>query len=517
MGRYLKIYFWQVVSLIFNLASVFVVTPFISSNQALYGIYSIAIAAFLFLSYADLGFLSAGMKYSAESYAKGDRESEVKTLGFAGMVFMTFVAVYSAVMLYFSFTPTMLIPNLKAGEEIIIAQRLLLILAIFAPALVLQRIVQIIFGIRLQDYKFQRILIIFNVLKVTSAFYFFGNGHYSIIGYFLFSQFCTLLAAVIGLYKAKKELDYDIKGLFRSFRFSRDLYKKTSKLAFSSLFLTFCWILYYELDPFVIGRIMGADLVAVYAIGLTVLTYFRSLFGILFTPFIARFNHFIGLQDNKGLQEILVKILALFIPVTMFPVIAISITSRNFVYTWVGETYSASVEIMQVLLLCYVFSFITYPGGILLMARERVKTMYITSGIQPLVYWTGIFLTFQFLGLAAFAWFKLLAFAVSATIYCISIRRFLQTSWKDFIIKILLPAVPPVGLLAAICLFLRKYLPLSHTKLSFITYITIIVFVILLATACYYITSNIFRQFVNQMAGTLSNRIKNMKLGKLEK
>lgn len=87
MGNFVKIYFWQIISIFFNFGNVFIVTPFISSNSILYGVYSILMSAYLFISYADLGFLGAGMKYASESYARKDREEEMRLLGFTGIVF----------------------------------------------------------------------------------------------------------------------------------------------------------------------------------------------------------------------------------------------------------------------------------------------------------------------------------------------------------------------------------------------------------------------------------------------
>ena len=92
--NFLKIYFWQIVSIIFNFATVFVVTPFLSSNPAIFGIYSIVTAAYIFLSYADLGFLSAGMKYASECFARNERKEEIMIIGFAGFIFLIFVILF---------------------------------------------------------------------------------------------------------------------------------------------------------------------------------------------------------------------------------------------------------------------------------------------------------------------------------------------------------------------------------------------------------------------------------------
>ncbi len=245
-----------------------------------------------------LGFLSAGLKYACEYFAKGDRENEIKVIGFAGFILTIFIAIYSITLLVISFNPQILVRSLSTSEDIRIAHNLLLILALYSPFVILQRVILIIFSVRMEDYKFQRILIFFNLLKIVSALYFFGNGKYQIAGYFLFSQLCNIMSVVVGFYFVKRYFNYDVRKLFLSFKFSSEIYNKTKALAYSSLFITFCWIIYYEIDLLVIGRILGATQVAIFAIGLTILSYFRTLFGIFYSPFIARFNYFIGLKGS---------------------------------------------------------------------------------------------------------------------------------------------------------------------------------------------------------------------------
>ena len=514
MGKYIKIYFWQFISILFNFASVFVVTPYISSDQSLYGIYSIVTAAYLFISYADFGFLGSGMKYAAESYAQKNSKDEVEVLGFAGMVFLIFVLLYALVMLGFSFAPDILVKGLKNAEETLVASRLLIILAVFCPALVLQRVIQIVFGVRLLDYKFQRVLIAFNFIKVMSAFFFFSGGNYRIVEFFLFSQLCTVSAVIVGVYMLKKNLGYDVGLLLRSFRLSSRLFNKTKKLAFTSLFLTASWILYYELDPFVIGKILGVSQVAIYAIGLTIITYFRTLFGIFFTPFIARFNHFIGLKDQEGLRNFLFKVLVIFLPLTVFPVIAVFLTTQNFIFNWVGSSYADSVLIAKILVSMYVFSFISYPAGIFIMANERVKLLYITAAIQPFVYWIGIALSFKYLGLESFAYFKVIAFFLDVVVYTVVIVRFLNMNFIQFVLRILAPALLPIGIIIISLLFIRPLLPLEHDKINLICYFVTIGCVILAGIGCYYLTSPVFREYSNQLLGSMRNKLGAVKSAK---
>jgi O-antigen/teichoic acid export membrane protein len=499
MLKYVNIYFWQAISIIFNFATVFVVTPFISSQPSLYGIYSIIIAAYLFISYADLGFLSAGMKYAAECFSQNKQNEEIEIIGFTGAVFLAFSTLYACFILFISFNPSILVKGITDGVEIDIAKKLLLIMALSCPLLVLQRIIQIIFGIRLKDYIFQRILIFSNCIKLLSAFLFFHNGNYKIVEYFLFTQLCLLFAIILGFFYIKNTLNYDLFGLFKSFRFTNKMYQKTRKLAFTSIFLTICWILYYELDTFAISKMFGVNSVAIYAIGLTIITYFRSLFGILFTPFIARFNHFVGLNDKEGLRTFFIKVVIIFFPLTVFPVLTVYFTIDNFILTWVGEKYISSIYIASLLTLTYLFSFITYPSGILIMANERVKALYFTSALQPIVFWIGIMITKNYLGVTSFAYFKIVAIFIETIVYSIIVYNFLETRFINLFKKIFSPTVIPLITVMISIYFIKPHLPITIGKLNLFYYFISIGFISLTGILVYYFTSIDFKNITNSL------------------
>ena len=141
--NYIKIYLWRTLSIISGFLSLFVVVPKLSNSPELYGIYASCISFALYLTYADIGFLSAGQKYAAEAYAQGDMRKELNILGFTGAVLLIMIIPFSLSMLYLSYNPEFIIKNLSlAGQKI--ASQLFLILAVLLPIQIFfQRLVQL--------------------------------------------------------------------------------------------------------------------------------------------------------------------------------------------------------------------------------------------------------------------------------------------------------------------------------------------------------------------------------------
>lgn len=453
--NYIKIYFFQFLSIILGFFSLFVVVPYLSSDQSTYGIYSVCISIMVFLSYADLGFLGAGQKYAAESFSRGDKKQEMELIGFSHFILLVFVLLLSCFFFFLSLYPELLINGLDPSEQYIIARRLLIVLAVFAPVTVLQRMGQMIFSIRLQEYNIQKINIVGSSVKILSVFYFFGRGTYDIISYFLFMQVVNLLCASIVMWQAKRKYNYDIILLLKSVKFNYSIFSKVKHLALSSLAVTVAWILYYELDSFAIGKMLGATDVAIYAIGFTILTFFRTMIGVVFSPFSARFNHFVGMGLFVELRQFIQYVMLLTFPIVVFPVVAVAIFSEALIFSWVGVEYKSSVSLMSWLVLCNVFAFVSYPVGLLLVAIKRLKEMYLISFLMPLIYWAGIFSTISIWGVESFSIFKFIAFFVSSLFYLTFVLKYINVSLRRFFLKNILPYLPAFAIMVVI-LFLFK-------------------------------------------------------------
>jgi len=491
--NFLKIYLWQGISLILNFVSMFIVVPYLTSDPIIYGIYTVCISISIFLSYADLGFLGAGQKYAAEYFAQDQLDEEIKQIGFTIFILLLFLLILSAVFFFLSVNPELIIKDLVPGKQESTASALFLVLALFTPVTLLQRLLQMIFGIRLEEYIVQRTNIGASLVKILSVLWFFRKGEYNIIGYFLFTQIINLLAATSTLLIAKVRYNYDFIALLKSIHFDIKIFRKTKNLAFTSLYLTFTWILYYELDPAAIGKLLGANQVAIFAIGLTIMSFFRSILGILFSPFNARFNHFIGNHDEEGLKSLFITVTTMMAPLIVIPVITICLLAKPLILSWVGDHYSGSVTFAQFLILCNVFAFITYPASFLLMAQERIKEMNIVNTLIPLIYWTGILLSYSTIGLNAFAFFKLVAFSISAIVYAFIIQRYLDLSLSHAIQRFVRPVLLPIVFLIVTNFFITDYLPIEKSKTNLAIVAAASVMLIILSYLLAYLSSSYFK------------------------
>jgi len=464
--NYIKIYVIQIISMLLGFASLFVVVPSLSADKITYGIYTVCLSVTIFLSYADLGFLSAGMKYAAESFSRGEKEKEVSLVGFTHFILLVFVLLLCGIFLFLSFKPELLIKNLEQGYQYDIARKLLLILAVSAPIVVGQRMLQMIFSIRLQEYNIQIINIVGSFIKIMSVFFFFGGGRYDIVGYYFFLQVVSLTVVLVGIGLAKHKYDYDFKSLFKHFKFSKEIFSQTKSLAFSSLFGTVTWILYYELDSIAIGKLIGAEAVAIYAIGLTLLGFLRSILGVFFAPFSARFNHFIGLGKDIEFKSFYNHVITIMLPIVVFPIVAVAIMAKGLTISWVGTEYTESVIIVQILMFCNILGFISYPSGLMLMAREKLKQMYIINALLPLIFWVGVILTVRLWGVESFAIFKIAAFIISGLINLWLSLEFMEVSLWKFVQNTVIPYLPGLIAMGIILWFLRNVYVSDKSKFN---------------------------------------------------
>ena len=442
--EYIKNYIIQALSFGLKFVSLLIVVPVLSENPDIYGVYALCISVNIFFNYVDLGFLASSKKYAIESYSQSNRKSEIHFIGFGGFVTIVMAVLLSIVFFYLSLNPTKLISNLESQESVSIASNLLLTLALSSPFIALERILSIIFEIRLKEYVSKFIAIISNVIVITSTFYFFRADNYLIVEYFIFLNSTVLFVIIIQLLILKYKFNYEVVQLLKSFKFNNEVYKITKKLAYPSFLNMLSWFAFYEIDQIVVAKFIGAKEVAFFAIGLTFAALFRSIFGIVFGPFLVRANYYVGDNDDNGLKHFLIKILKITAPLTIIPTITFSLISEPLILSWVGSSYVESILMAKFFSLIFTFSFISYVAGIYLTSKEKIKELYVISIFMPFIYWFGVLLTYSNYGILVFPVFKLLTIIVSIFYYTYILSKYDIVSFNFFykiFIKLIIPTI----------------------------------------------------------------------------
>jgi hypothetical protein len=182
------------------------VIPKIGADKNIYGIYSFCISLTIFFQYADIGFLDAGQKFASDFYAQKDLKNEIKIFSFIYFIMFIGVVVFSLFLFAIIINPNYFINNITSDNAHLL-RSLLIVLIIFSPTVVLQRFCQSVFSIRIEDYVYHSIDLFFNILKISSAFYFFQSNKNDLLSYFIFIQLMNLFSAFTCLYLIQKMHD----------------------------------------------------------------------------------------------------------------------------------------------------------------------------------------------------------------------------------------------------------------------------------------------------------------------
>ena len=283
----------------------------------------------------------------------------------------------------------------------------------FTPFIIFKRICCTIFTIRIEQYKYNYVVLAAQLLKVLSVFLFFQKDRYLLVEYFLSCQILDFISSIILLIFVIVKYDYGYH-FFKKIRFISSVWHLVKNFAFVSLFSTFSWILYYELDLIVLAKLSKPDVIALYSTAFTLLSLSRNFFAIIYSSFAARFNHFFGLGDLISLKKFFLNTIYILFPIVFFPILIFIIIGDPFVISWAGEEYKESAILAKFLITGSIFASLSYPSTLYLQCSNRIKEMYISASILPLFFWFGVYTTFSLYGALSFAFFKALSQIISA-------------------------------------------------------------------------------------------------------
>ena len=126
------------------------------------------------------------------------------------------------------------------SENFYTARYLLILLSVSCPVIIGQRILNMIYSIRVEDYKLQRISAVGSILKILSVFFFFGSENYLLVPYFAFVQFINLSVVLMAVFRSESDLYHFVEFLKAINFFDRIIFDKEKGLTGASfIFYTF--------------------------------------------------------------------------------------------------------------------------------------------------------------------------------------------------------------------------------------------------------------------------------------
>lgn len=503
--KYLKIYTAELISILLGIVSLFVVVPYISDNKEIYGVYSICISTLVFLTYADLGFLSACTKFAAEYYSLDDKLNETKMLSFGGFILFSVSLILMLFYFVLSCNPELVISHISESPQQDTAKQMFFWMAIFTPLSILSRTVQCIYTIRVEQYIFQIISIIGSILKILSVFYFFVGDKYEIVQYFIFVQAVQVLCGLVAMFIACKKYGYDIVFFLKSFRWNKFCFDKTKDLASSGLLMMISWVLYYEIDQIAIAKMYGASEVALFAVAFAILNYIRMFLGGLYSPYLSRFAHFRAVGNHEGLKQFYINVVNITFPIVVCPILALIFLVKNFIVAWAGPQY-LDAEIITLLFVAFnLFAALSYPSGSVITVYEKTKTIKMLALWMPIVYWIGIFMLPRSLSIVAFGLMKMFVFWIQVLIYLITAFGILGVKWNVFFKGLVKYNFLPSLLVCVLSLIVNIFLDITNKSLVNLFYVCLSVLVI---SSLGYIVSYIANPYVKLQGNRLMSKFK---------
>lgn len=313
----------------------FIYTPIllIYVGQANYGLFQMTNSVILSLGILSLGLSSAYVKFYV-SYAVKDEIDNIKKLNGIYLIVFVLIAIISFILgLIFAFNTQKIFNKSLTLDEIKLTKKLMIILAINLsltfPSSVFDS--NILVHEKFQFQQFRQFLQILLVPIVSIPLVIYGFGVLSI------GVVQTLVTFIFLILNAT----YCVKHLNMKFQFKNIPLGLLKGLLSFSLFILLNQIVDIvnnNIPSFILGILLGAKDVAIFAIAIQIKNMFFMLSTSLSTIFIPRVNHIVNVTgDTKELTNLMVKVGRIQMNILFFVMGGFILLGEFFISKWAGK------------------------------------------------------------------------------------------------------------------------------------------------------------------------------------
>jgi len=239
----------------------------------------------------------------------------------------------------------------------------------------------------------------------------------------------------------------------RLFSGSRQMLRILLLYGSTAFVIAICGVLRFQIDSAVIGKVLGMEAVAVYAIAAVLMRYYRRGIRDGLKALKPRFATLYGSGQKEKLQQTLFRATTVASAFAFGGAALLIVFGRNLIHLWVGTKFTDAAPVLYVLVAGLAFEMAQNPGINVLFAMDRIRLLAGFSMAEALLNVSLSLLLVGPLGIIGIA----LGTAIPCIIFKLLLLPYLVTraasvSITKYYVRILSPALigSAVVLLAAL-------------------------------------------------------------------
>ena len=339
-------------------------------GQSEYGLYNLVASVVAYLGVLNFGFGSAYMRYYLRYKVKEDRGNIAKLNGMFLIIFSVIglIAVVSGTILALNAELVFgsQLTNIELSKAKILIMIIVINLAVSFPNIVFTSYIT-----ANEKFVFQKLVqIIRTVINpfVVLPILIMGYGS---VGMVITSTVLNISIEIINMV-------YCIKKIKMRFSFKKFDFKLMKEMTVFSSFIFLHMIMdqvLWNVDKFILGRLWGTTVVAVYALAAQLNSYYLSFSTAISSVFVPRVNSIVFSTDekerNKLLTDLMIRVGRIQFIILSVIMLGLIFFGKPFIHMWAGENYKGSYPIVLLLIVPVTLPLIQNLG----IAIQRAKNM----------------------------------------------------------------------------------------------------------------------------------------------
>lgn len=359
------------INIIVSLCIGFITVPFIvkSLGTSEFGVYSLTASLVGYLSILDFGMHNVVVRYVAKYNVNNEKKEQANFLATALIIYsiISIIVIIIGSVIYMKIH--LIFGNSLSLEEINISRKLFVImiinLTISLPGAVFPAII-----IAHEKFVFSKTILLVKMLfRATLILFILYLGSRS-IGLILIDLVLNLSVILINAIYCYKELKIKIKLESIDFEFIQNIINYTFYVFLASVTEQINW----RVDSLILGILTNTTLVAVSAVAMQLITYFRTFTGSISGIFLPRTTKMVAQgYDNRELTNLLIKVGRYQLIIIGLLLTGFIFVGKQFIILWVGEDYLLAYSIFLILSISLVIPSCQSIGINILEAKKMHK------------------------------------------------------------------------------------------------------------------------------------------------